>query len=153
MDEKKKVILKLQDISKSYIVNNKVVDAVSNVSFEVYDNEFLVLLGPGHCGKSVLLNCIAGIEKPVGGNIQLDGRRFKAATAGSDVFQRLALMPWRTVMGCRAGAGTSRCEKRAAKDRAEYIDLVGLTGLKVLSKRAFRRQKRASALPEHMPTI
>lgn len=131
MDEKKKVILKLQDISKSYIVNNNVVDAVSNVSFEVYDNEFLVLLGPGHCGKSVLLNCIAGIEKPVGGSLLLDGEKIQ----GSDsrigmVFQRLALMPWRTVMGnVELGpelTGMAKVERR--KIAQKYIDLVGLTG-------------------------
>ena len=131
MDEKKKVILKLSHICQSYVMKDTVKDAVENVSMEVYDNEFLVLLGPGHCGKTVLMNMIAGLEKPVGGKIYLNGEEIK----GSDkrigmVFQSLNLMPWRTVMGnVEFGlevAGMHKEERR--KIAQKYIDLVGLTG-------------------------
>lgn len=95
----KKVKLRLEHISQSYIVKNEVSDAVVDVSLDVYDNEFLVILGPGRCGKTVLLNMIAGLEKPVDGSLFLDGEEIH----GSDerigmVFQKLALMPWKTVM-------------------------------------------------------
>ena len=131
MDEKKKVILRLENICQSYVVKNHVKDAVENISLEVYDNEFLVVLGPGHCGKTVLMNMIAGLEKPVGGKIFLDGEQIH----GSDkrigmVFQSLNLMPWRTVMGnVEFGleiAGVKKEERRAVAQK--YIDLVGLTG-------------------------
>lgn len=90
--------LRLEHISQSYIVKNEVSDAVVDVSLDVYDNEFLVILGPGRCGKTVLLNMIAGLEKPVDGSLFLDGEEIH----GSDerigmVFQKLALMPWKTV--------------------------------------------------------
>lgn len=131
MDEKSKVILKLENISQSYVVNNKVQDAVQDVSIDVYDNEFLVLLGPGHCGKSVLLNCIAGIEKPISGKIKLNDEEIK----GSDkritmVFQKLALMPWKTVMNnVEFGLEIEGMEKKARREIAQkYIDLVGLNG-------------------------
>jgi len=129
--DKKKVRLKLENISQSYVVNNEVRDAVSDVSLEVYDNEFLVLLGPGHCGKSVLLNIVGGLEKPVAGNLYLDGEKL----SGSDkrismVFQKLALMPWKTVMAnVEFGpeiAGVDKATRR--KTAQKYIDLVGLTG-------------------------
>jgi len=130
MDEKK-VILKLEHISQSYVVNNQVKDAVLDVSFDVYDNEFLVILGPGHCGKSVLLNMIAGIEKPVSGSIYLNGEKLN----GSDsrigmVFQKLALMPWRTVMGnVEFGLQIAGVDKKTRREIAQkYIDLVRLTG-------------------------
>ena len=131
MDEKKKVILRLENICQSYVVKNHVKDAVENISLEVYDNEFLVVLGPGHCGKTVLMNMIAGLEKPVGGKIFLDGEQIH----GSDkrigmVFQSLNLMPWRTVMGnVEFGleiAGVKKEERRAVAQK--YLDLVGLTG-------------------------
>lgn len=131
MDEKKKVILKLDNICQSYVVGESVKDAVENVSLEVYDNEFLVILGPDHCGKTVLMNMIAGLEKPIGGKIYLDGEEVH----GSDkrigmVFQSLNLMPWRTVMGnVEFGlevAGVSKEERRATAQK--YIDLVGLKG-------------------------
>ena len=67
----KKVKLRLEHISQSYIVKNEVSDAVVDVSLDVYDNEFLVILGPGRCGKTVLLNMIAGLEKPVDGSLFL----------------------------------------------------------------------------------
>ena len=131
MDEKKKAILRLENICQSYVVKDEVKDAVDNVSLEVYDNEFLVVLGPGHCGKTVLMNMIAGLEKPVGGKIFLDGEEIR----GSDkrigmVFQSLNLMPWRTVMGnVEFGleiAGVKKAERRQVAQK--YIDLVGLTG-------------------------
>lgn len=131
MDENKKVKLSLKNISQSFVVKNKVMDAVHNVSFDVYDNEFLVILGPGHCGKSVLLRMIAGLAKPVEGEIFLDGEELK----GSDprvgmVFQELALMPWLTVMGnVEFGLKIAgKAEKERRRIAQKYIDLVGLTG-------------------------
>ena len=131
MDEKKKVILRLENISKSYVVDSEVKDAVEDVSLEVYDNEFLVVLGPGHCGKSVLMNIIAGLEEPTGGMAYLDGEQLQ----GSDsrigmVFQSLALMPWRTVMGnVEFGPEVAGIDKKQRRETAQkYIDLVGLTG-------------------------
>ena len=95
----KKISLKLEHISQSYITNNQVFDAAVDVSLDVYESEFLVLLGPGRCGKTILLNMIAGLEKPIDGRILIDGEEIK----GSDerigmVFQKRALMPWKTVM-------------------------------------------------------
>ena len=127
----KEVSLKLEHISQSYIVNNKVFDAAVDVSLEVYESEFLVLLGPGRCGKTILLNMIAGLEKPVDGRILLGGEEVK----GSDerigmVFQKRALMPWKTVMenvefGLKI-KGMEKTERRKIAQR--YIDLVGPTG-------------------------
>ncbi|MDR1626588.1 MAG: ABC transporter ATP-binding protein [Spirochaetia bacterium] len=130
MDEKK-IRLRLEHISQSYVVKNEVRCAVDDVTLDVYDNEFLVVLGPGHCGKSVLLNIIAGIEKPVAGQMFLDGGRLlKSDERIGMVFQKLALMPWKTVMAnVEFGPevrGVAKGERRAAAQK--YIDLVGLTG-------------------------
>lgn len=129
--DNKIIKLKLENICQSYVVNNEVRDAVIDISLEVYDNEFLVLLGPGHCGKSVLLNIIGGLEKPISGNSYIDGEKL----IGSDkrismVFQRLALMPWKTVMGnVEFGPQIAGVDKKTRRKTAQkYIDLVGLTG-------------------------
>ncbi len=129
--DRQEVKLSLEHISQSFIVKNQVFDAVVDISMEVRDSEFLVILGPGRCGKSVLLNMIAGLEKPVDGRIMLDGEEVK----GSDerigmVFQKLALMPWKTVMenvefGLKV-KGVGKNERRAVAQK--YIDLVGLHG-------------------------
>lgn len=130
MDDKK-VKLKLEHISQSYIVNNQVFDAAVDVSMEVWDSEFLVILGPGRCGKTILLNMIAGLEKPVDGRILLDGEEVK----GSDerigmVFQKRALMPWKTVMeNVEFGPKIKGMAKGPRREIAQkYINLVGLEG-------------------------
>lgn len=130
MDEKK-VCLKLDHISQSYVVKDKIDDVVDDVSFDVYDSEFLVILGPGRCGKTVLLNMIAGIEKPTEGKLYLDGEEIKGSSERIGmVFQKRALMPWKTVMenvefGLKI-KGLGKAERRKIAQR--YIDLVGLTG-------------------------
>lgn len=131
MDEKNKVILKLENISQGFIVKDDVKQVVDNVSMEVRDNEFLVVLGPGHCGKTVLMNIIAGLDKAISGHVYLDGEEIN----GSDerigmVFQSLNLMPWRTVMGnVEFGLEIAGMDKKQRREIAQkYIDLVGLTG-------------------------
>ena len=131
MDQKNKVILKLENISQGFIVKDDVKQVVDNVSMEVRDNEFLVVLGPGHCGKTVLMNIIAGLDSPVSGSVYLDGEKI----TGSDkrigmVFQSLNLMPWRTVLGnVEFGLEISGMGKKERREIAQkYIDLVGLTG-------------------------
>lgn len=131
MDKKDKIILKLENINQGFIVKDDVKQVVDNVSMEVRDNEFLVVLGPGHCGKSVLMNIIAGLEKPSSGKVYLEGEEIH----GSDkrigmVFQTLNLMPWRTVMAnVEFGLEISGMNKKERRKIAQkYIDLVGLTG-------------------------
>ncbi|CUR58417.1 Putative Spermidine/putrescine ABC transporter (ATP binding protein) [metagenome] len=48
-------------------------NAIDDVSFEVADGEFFVLLGPSGCGKTTTLRCVAGLERPTGGTIRLNG--------------------------------------------------------------------------------
>ena len=129
MDAKPK--LSLRHISQRYVVDDKVMDALRDISLDVYDNEFLVILGPGHCGKSVLLNIIGGLEKPAAGQVEIDGE----PVSGSDsriamVFQKLALMPWKTVMqNVEFGPQISGVPKGPRRELAQkYIDLVGLGG-------------------------
>jgi multiple sugar transport system ATP-binding protein len=73
------------------------VRAVNDVSLEIRDQEFLVLLGPSGCGKTTLLRMVAGLETPTGGEIYI-GDRLVNFTAPKDrdvamVFQNYALYP------------------------------------------------------------
>ncbi len=120
-------VLRLNHVSKSFYGRNKVFEAVNDVSLSVRENEFLVLLGPGQCGKSVLLNIISGLDTPTLGNVEFANEKDKDV---GFVFQKTAVLPWKTVMENvelplqLAGVG-----KKERREKAQYlIDLVGLTG-------------------------
>jgi NitT/TauT family transport system ATP-binding protein/sulfonate transport system ATP-binding protein len=129
--DEKKVRLSIRGVSQSFVVGDSVLEALNDVSLDVYDNEFVVILGPGHCGKTVLLNILGGLEQATDGEILLDGEKL----TGSDkrigmVFQKLALMPWKTVMAnVEFGLQMGGMGKKARREISQkYIDLVGLRG-------------------------
>lgn len=126
-----KIRLKLDKLSKVYNIKEGKFEAVHEVSLEVKDNEFLVILGPGHCGKSVLLNMIAGLEQPTEGTFYLDGEQVNGNhKAIGMVFQKTGLMPWKTVMqNVELGPKLAGEDKESRRERAQkYIELVGLKG-------------------------
>lgn len=131
MDENK-VILKISNLSKAFEdKKGNVVRAVDNVSFDVYDNEFLVLLGPGQCGKTVMLNVIAGLLEPDDGEVRLDGEIVNGHSPKIGmVLQKTALMPWKTVIeNTEIGPKWKGVSKKERREKAEsYIKLVGLSG-------------------------
>lgn len=129
--ESRVIKLSFRNISKSYDTKTGENQVIRNISLDVYDNEFLVILGPGHCGKTVLLNILSGIEEASEGEIFIDGQMVTGISHKIGmVFQKLALMPWKTVMENVAlpqkFQGVEK-EKRH-KDAQKYIDLVGLKG-------------------------
>ena len=101
------------------------------MSFDVYDGEFLVILGPGRCGKTVMLNIIAGVEDATEGQIIYNGKEWKGLNPEIGmVFQKLALMSFKTVIENVELALKFRGMKK--EERREiarhYIKLVGLEG-------------------------
>jgi len=129
--ENRKVKLKVENIGKDFFVGEDTFTVIDRISFEVYENEFLVLLGPGLCGKTTLLNIISGIEDSTRGKIYLDEKEINGTHKKIGmVFQKLGLLQWKTVMeNTEIGpkfAGISKVERR--KIAKKYLDLVGLLG-------------------------
>jgi len=90
----------VRGLSKSFQLGGTTIEAVRDVSFGVRRGEFVALLGPSGCGKSTILNMVATLVKPSGGEILIDGKAVVAGKATPDVgyvFQRDTLFPWRTV--------------------------------------------------------
>ncbi|HSE85617.1 MAG TPA: ABC transporter ATP-binding protein [Candidatus Binatia bacterium] len=105
--------------------------ALSNIDFEVRDNEFITVIGPSGCGKTTLLRIIAGLIPYDEGEVTIDGRPVTGpGPERAVVFQNFALMPWADVLtNVTFGLdirGTPK-EKCQAKGR-ELIKLVGLEG-------------------------
>lgn len=127
------LILEVKDITKKFPDGEQENLVVDHVSFSVKKNEFLVILGPGYCGKTVLLNIIMKLMDPEQGEVLLENELITKAKMGnkfSMVFQKLGLMPWKTVMeNVELGPKLRGEEKTSRRRKAQkYIDLVGLTG-------------------------
>jgi putative ABC transport system ATP-binding protein len=65
----KKILFKIENLSKHYQMGEVTVKAVKDVSFEIYEGEFVVILGPSGSGKSTLLNIIGGMDTPTEGKV------------------------------------------------------------------------------------
>ncbi len=126
------VKISCEGVSKTFIQKGtQRVPVLNDVNLSVYEEELLVILGPGQCGKSTLLRLIAGLEEPSSGSIVMDGEKIQGP--GPDrslVFQSYMLFPWKTVQGnVEAGLILAGLNEKDRKEVArQYIEMVGLTG-------------------------
>lgn len=126
-----KPVISLQNVGKIYYSEHKDNEVVQDVSLNVQENEFVVLFGPGQCGKTTMLNLIAGLQLPTSGEVYVADK--KVTAPGPDrgvVYQRTALFPFCTVMGnVEFGPRSRGIDKHTRRKYAQYfIDLVGLQG-------------------------
>lgn len=121
--------IKVENISKSFDSQSGRVHVLDSISLDVRENEFLVLFGPGQCGKTVLLNIMAQLETPDSGQVIYEDGRKVHGNIGM-VFQQYALFPWKTVIeNVEMNQKFKGIPKKQRRDEAmEYIKLVGLEG-------------------------
>ena len=121
-------VLHIANLHKEYY--NPTTLVLSDLSFDLYHEDFLCILGPSGCGKSTLIRCIAGFEK-YQGVIQIKGKDVEGP--GTDrimVFQDFnQLFPWKTVIGniMYPLKLNGMADKNERRDKAEeYLDKVNL---------------------------
>ncbi len=131
----------IKGLEKSYEVGKQRVKAVDNVTLDAPEGKIVTLLGPSGCGKSTTLRCIAGLERPDGGEILFDQRvvfsRARRVFLSPErrnigmVFQSYAIWPHLTVFENVAyPLQVRRVPSRQVRDRvAQALALVGLAGL------------------------
>jgi len=129
----KSIPVKIQaiELEKTFKQHRKEVIALQNLSIEIEEGEFAVIVGPSGCGKSSFLYMIGGFEKATSGKLLLDNQQIiKPGPNRGFVFQDFALYPWKTVEGnIRMPLEIAGMEdKEADKKVQEFIKLVGLEG-------------------------
>jgi NitT/TauT family transport system ATP-binding protein len=124
--------LELKNVSRTFVSeDNQTMEALSDISLSVENEEFICILGPSGCGKTTLLRIIAGLESASSGSITLDGAAItRPSPKMAMIFQEYSLYPWRTVeenvtLGMEL-RGVKKAERSAAAGK--YLDLVGLSG-------------------------
>ncbi|HEX9005988.1 MAG TPA: sn-glycerol-3-phosphate ABC transporter ATP-binding protein UgpC [Bacteroidota bacterium] len=162
--------VKLENVWKTY--DNKVT-AVRDVSAEIHDKEFVVLVGPSGCGKSTVLRMIAGLEEISQGTISIDGKVVNdVAPKDRDiamVFQNYALYPHMTVYENLAfGLKLRKYDKKDIEERVqraakilginEYLDrkpkaLSGGQRQRVALGRAIVRQPKVFLFDEPLSNL
>ena len=118
--------IKVRDLNVTFeSANGEPFPVLRDINFDVMDNEILVLLGPGQCGTTVLLNMIAGLDDRYDGTINFSDKREVGM-----VFQKYALYGWKTVLGnVESSLKYQGVDKKKRHEIAKkYIELVGLQG-------------------------
>ena len=120
--------LKIEGLSKSFVPGKPV---FADVSFTLDRGEFVCIIGHSGCGKTTILNVLAGLDTASGGNVFMDGREVAGPSLERGVvFQSHALMPWLTVRRNIAFAVKSRWpEWPAAQINSHVEKFVGMVGL------------------------
>ena len=77
---KKNVLMKIEQVTKTYIMGEITVEALRATTLDVYEGELLVILGPSGSGKSTLLNIIGGMDLPTSGHLHYGGEDLSKAT-------------------------------------------------------------------------
>ncbi len=121
--------LRIEGLSKSFVPAKPV---FADVSFTLDKGEFVCIIGHSGCGKTTILNVLAGLDTASGGNVFMDGREVAGPSLERGVvFQSHALMPWLTVRKNIAFAVESRWPdwSRAQVDAhvEKYVAMVGLS--------------------------
>ncbi len=126
--------ISLEGIAKRYPAPGDTTTTVfENLWLSMNRGEFTCIIGHSGCGKTTVLNILAGLDTPSEGAVIVDNQAIEGPSLDRAViFQSHALLPWRTVMGNVAYAVTSKWRKwpaeRVRAHAQTFIDLVGLTG-------------------------
>jgi len=128
-------LIQVEDLSRRYPKSDGKgeTEVFGDLWFDVAEGKFVCLIGHSGCGKTTLLNIIAGLDSPSSGGVIVDGHEVSGPSLDRAViFQSHALMPWMTTRANIAFAVVSRWrdwQKANVREQCQkYIDMVHLTG-------------------------
>ncbi len=123
--------IEIEKLSKSYQKLDKTEHVVlKDITFQINKGDFVIVLGESGCGKTTLLNMLAGFESPTTGRIMVDGKEIDGVhPSRSMLFQEPALIPWLTVeenvaYGCKMRGDVENLDYRVM----QFLEIMGLLG-------------------------
>lgn len=126
-----KTVLKAEDISISYVMEEAKYNVVDKISFSIFENEFLSVIGPSGCGKSSLIRVMIGLQEASGGRVMFLGKKVTGPPNGmSMIFQNISLIPWKTALeNVMLAMSSEQISQSEAELKAmEALELVHLKG-------------------------
>ncbi|MCE1196657.1 ABC transporter ATP-binding protein [bacterium] len=117
-------------MKKTYRTGGSEIEALGDVSFDVYPKEFVSIVGPSGCGKTTLLKIIAGLLPMSSGAIDVDKADFDISREVGFVFQKPLLLHWRKILdNVLLPIEILKKDRKAMEGRArQLLALVGLEG-------------------------
>ncbi|WP_455383470.1 ABC transporter ATP-binding protein [Salinispira pacifica] len=123
--------IRVRDLSKQFATRDGEIEALSGVSFDIREGEFLAVIGPSGCGKSTMLTILAGLLDPTSGWVEIGGERVSGPyTDLGIVFQNHVLLDWLTTIdNVLFQTDMRRLPRREYEARArELLRMVSLDG-------------------------
>ena len=128
-----KPFVSVENLSKTFATKGDELVVFDNVNIGIEKGEFVCIIGHSGCGKSTILNVLAGLDEPSSGGVVMDGREVSGPSLDRGVvFQNYSLLPWLTALQNVAFGVRARhpaWSKKQIDDHCKhYLDMVGLTG-------------------------
>jgi NitT/TauT family transport system ATP-binding protein len=122
-------VVKADHITKRYHTVGGEIEVIRDLTFSVYEGEFLAIVGPSGCGKTTVLSLIAGLIAPSSGQVLIDGEPVEGHhDKVGYMLQRDHLFEWRTIEeNVLLGLQVKRICNRQTRQKA--LDLLGKYGL------------------------
>ena len=119
----------LEQLSKSFLVNNEKLDVLDDINLNIDKGEFISIIGHSGCGKSTLLKILAGLTGYTVGSVKIDGKELRDSADSAKccmIFQDHRLLPWKTV---RQNIAFGLYEDDKSEENINsYIEMVNLKG-------------------------
>ncbi len=128
--------VQLENVNMSFVTKKGTFEALRDINFSIKEGEFVSIIGHSGCGKSTVLNLIAGLLNPSSGLLFCNGREI--AGPGPEravVFQNHSLLPWlscaeNVYLAVERVFGTTENKQQLKERTAKVLDLVGLSHAK-----------------------